>query len=195
LPKPPIEKALILVRPRVRSREVASFFAQLDDQSRRMFSALASCGPPELAWQPRRGMNTIGMLMAHCAIVEAFWLLLASGRTSSADTIPRVKGAIGVGFDLDGLPLAAGALPPRSLAGWTLPRYRRLHDRARAFAKRTARVWRDEDLDPTFRSRRANGNQRVLNVRWILYHVLEHQAGHFGQMLLLRHQYADRRKR
>ena len=42
--------------------------------------------------------------------------------------------------------------------------------------------------------RRADGSFRNLNVRWILYHVLEHQAGHYGQMLLLRHEYRDRKK-
>jgi hypothetical protein len=31
--------------------------------------------------------------------------------------------------------------------------------------------------------------------RWILYHLLEHQAGHYGQILLLRHQYRDRNKK
>jgi uncharacterized damage-inducible protein DinB len=192
---PPPKKFLIRIPSRARSREVASFFAQLDDQSRRMFADLAGCGAAELAWQPRRGMNTIGMLLAHCAIVEAFWLLVASGAEYPARADAGVQPAIGVAPDADGMPLAAGALPPRALARWTLPRYRRLHDRARVFARRTAGAWRDGDLDPEFRRRRADGTVRVLNVRWILYHVLEHQAGHYGQMLLLRHQYRERAKK
>ena len=56
----------------------------------------------------------------------------------------------------------------------------------------SAGAWNDAYLDPTFRYVRMNGQVRILNVRWILYHVLEHQAGHYGQMLLLRHQYRDR---
>jgi hypothetical protein len=31
--------------------------------------------------------------------------------------------------------------------------------------------------------------------RWILYHLLEHQAGHYGQILLLRHWYRDRKSK
>lgn len=195
-PKPKLkpEKALILIRPRVRSREVASFLAQLDDQSRRMLADTASCNTAELAWQAKPGQNTIGMLLAHNALVEAFWLLVAARRCSPAEAIARLSAVMGVEFDLDGIPMPAAAKPPRGLAGWTMARYRKLHDRARAFAKRTARAWNDAYLDPSFRYVRMNGQVRILNVRWILYHVLEHQAGHYGQMLLLRHQYRDRAK-
>jgi len=28
----------------------------------------------------------------------------------------------------------------------------------------------------------------VVTPRWTLYHLLEHEAGHYGQILLLRHQ-------
>ena len=87
MPKPPPQKSLIVVPARARSREVASFFAQLDDQSRRMFADLQGCTAAELAWQPRRGANTIGMLLAHCAIVEAIWLLIATGSKSTPEAV------------------------------------------------------------------------------------------------------------
>jgi hypothetical protein len=195
VPKPRVHQSRIVIRPRVHSREVASFFAQLDELSGSMFADLAGCSAAELAWQGRRGMNTIGMLLAHDAIVEVSWLLVASGSPDNADVEARIEGALGVDPDLDGMPLAAGAAPPGSLAGWTLARYRKLHDRARTFAKKTASAWRDTDLEPTFLRRRADGSFRNLNLRWILYHVLEHQAGHYGQMLLLRHEYRDRLKK
>ncbi len=28
-------------------------------------------------------------------------------------------------------------------------------------------------------------------MRWVLYHMLEHFSGHYGQILLLRHLYRD----
>jgi hypothetical protein len=31
-------------------------------------------------------------------------------------------------------------------------------------------------------------------MRWVLYHMLEHFSGHYGQILLLRHQYRDRER-
>jgi uncharacterized damage-inducible protein DinB len=186
---------LIVIPKRSRSSEVASFFAQLDELSGRMLDDMADAKPAELAWQPRRGMNTIGMLLAHCAIVEAFWLLLATGVKTSVDADGQLAGAIGLAMDADGMPAGPKDAPPRALAGWRLARFRKLHDRARKFAKRRAARLKPADLPRVLRLVRPNGDIRVVSPRWILYHVLEHQAGHYGQMLLLRHQYRDRRKK
>jgi hypothetical protein len=59
-----------------RSKEAASCFAQLDDQSARLTEDTRQLTPEAIAWQPAPGMNTIGMLLAHIAIVEAFCRLL-----------------------------------------------------------------------------------------------------------------------
>jgi uncharacterized damage-inducible protein DinB len=190
LPQP----LVIRIPARARSPEVGSFFAQLDDLSRRMFENLADAKPAELAWQPRRGMNTIGMLLAHCAITEAYWLQLATGVSAATEADRQMKKLIGVPADFDGMPAKPTARPARTLVGWTIGRYRRLHDRARRFAKRRAARLGRADLEKVLRLRRPNGTLRLASPRWILYHVLEHQAGHYGQMLLLRHQYRDRRK-
>jgi len=47
------------------------------------------------------------------------------------------------------------------------------------------------DLVEVLRLRRPNGALRLASPRWILYHVLEHFAGHFGQVLLVKHQMRD----
>ena len=62
---------LLDASPGFRSREVALFVAQMDDQSHRLREDLTGIDPPELAWQPAPGTNTIGMLLAHIAIAEA----------------------------------------------------------------------------------------------------------------------------
>jgi len=188
------QRLVIRVPARSRSPEVASFFAQLDELSGRMFADLAGATPAELAWQPRTGMNTIGMLLAHCAITEAFWLQLATGVGAATEADRQMKRLIGVVADFDGMPVEPMAGPPATLRGWTIERYRRLHDRARRFAKRRATRLGRADLARVLRLLRPNGALRLASPRWILYHVLEHQAGHYGQMLLLRHQYRDRRK-
>lgn len=188
-------RTLLAPSTRGRSREVASFFAQLDDLSRRMFADLADCRPAELAWQPARGRNTIGMLLAHCALVEASWLLVASENPPADVHRARLERAMGIDADADGVPLPPDGRAPGALRRWTLARHRRLHDRARRFAKRAASRFRDADLDREIRRVRRDGTVRILNPRWALYHVLEHLAGHYGQMLLLRHEYRDRRRR
>jgi len=185
-------RSLIRISPKARAPEVASFFAQLDELSGRMFRALADASPDELAWQPRRGMNTIGMLLAHSAMTETFWIVLATGVTTVDEAERAMTGLWNVPADFDGMPAAADAGPPRTLAGWTIERFREFHDRARRFAKRRAGKLGKKDVDRELKLVRPDGSYRITNPRWVLYHVLEHQAGHYGQMLLLRHQYKVR---
>ena len=52
----------------------------------------------------------------------------------------------------------------------------------------------DGVLSPVFQRTRRNGTVEEINVRWVLYHMLEHFSGHYGQILLLRHQYRDAAK-
>jgi pimeloyl-ACP methyl ester carboxylesterase len=47
----------------------------------------------------------------------------------------------------------------------------------------------DSDLEREITRTRPDGTQRVINVRWYFYHILEHYSGHYGQVLLLRHLY------
>ena len=100
---------------------------------------------------------------------------------------------LGVGVDDDGMPLPPRGAAPAALRGRTLAWYTRALQRARAFSRRQAAGFTRADLDRFVTRTRANGQRVRQNLRWILYHVLEHQAGHYGQVLLLRHQFADRR--
>lgn len=167
------------------SREAGAFVAQLDDQTRRLTEDTRDLTPEELAWQPAPGMNTIGMLLAHIAIVEAYWLHVAT----SGGTPLSSQEVLGIGEDDDGMPLAAGAGPPQTLHGKSLDFYDDLLARARKYTVALTRGMSDAELDRTFTRRRKDGSEDTFNIRWVLYHVLEHFAGHYGQILLLRHQY------
>ncbi len=186
-----VDRNILRVPKRARNAEAASFLAQLDDLSRRMFDDLASAKAAELAWQPRRGANTIGMLLAHNAVVEVYWMLIATGEFSAE----RLEEVLGLTMDGDGIPMPPSGEAPAHLRGRSLAWYRKLHDRARAFAAGVVGRMDAATLEKVVKRPRRDGTRHDSNVRWILYHVLEHQAGHYGQMLLLRHLYADRRKR
>src|SRR5438552_11213966 len=45
----------------------------------------------------------------------------------------------------------------------------------------------DSDLTIMRPRTRPNGEPCEVEVRWVIYHMLEHFAGHFGQILLLQH--------
>lgn len=180
-----VTKSLIHLSKGFRSRETASFISQMDDQSGRLGEALRGITPQELEWQPEPGMNTIGMLLAHLAVVEVAWCQIALRGIEKVGT----ESVLGIGQDDDGMPLPEGGSPPANLKGKNLVYYEDLLSKTRAYFKEGAAKLTDADLDREITRTRPDGTQRVLNVRWGIYHVLEHFAGHFGQILLLRHLY------
>ena len=173
-----------------RSPIAARYVWQMDDQTRRLFTALAGATVEELGWQPAPGMNTIGMLLAHIAVAEAH--MAAVGVEGRPDS--DLPGLLGISTDDDGLPLPEGGAPPLALQGKDLDWFRMLFDKARAETRRIAAQVSEADLARRIvRPPRPDGGQRVFDVEWMLYHLAEHLSGHFGQILLLRHLYRSGR--
>lgn len=175
--------------PGYRSREIAGFVAQMDDLSRRRADALTGVTPEELEWQARPGVNTVGMLLAHTAIAEAHWIEIGPlGRADSR--MPELLGLPDT--DADGMPLPPGGAPPALLQGRDSAWYGNLLLRARDHTKRVSAGLEDADLERRVTRTRPDGSRRTYSLRWMYYHLLEHEAGHFGQILLLRHLYRTR---
>jgi uncharacterized damage-inducible protein DinB len=174
-----------------RSNDAALIMASMDDQSRLLFEDIAGITPEELQWQPEPGMNTIGMLLAHLAIVEVWWTMLIVQKADPAEVRP----VLGIGDDDDGMPLPEGAKPIALLNGKDLAFYRDLHGKARAYVRKMAAGMTDADLDGEVVRKRPDGTAVGITGRWYLYHILEHFSGHFGQVLLLRHLYKARKAR
>jgi len=184
---PAHEVTLIRPVPGVRSREIAWRLAELDDQLALLLEELTPLTPPELDWQSAPGMNTIGMLLAHLAIVEVFWSQIGL----LGQTVPEPETVIGIDMDADGIPLAADAGPPAPLAGRDLTWYRERLAEGRTFLKQTVNERDDAWLDEQRTRVRRNGTTHRYDHRWVLYHLLEHFAAHSGQILLIRHALRD----
>jgi uncharacterized damage-inducible protein DinB len=180
--------------PGFRSAEAALFIAELDDLGARLTADLRSCSTEELAWQPAPGTNTIGMLLAHLAIVEVFWTrLVLEDRPMPFE----IEDVLGIGMVGDGMPLAADAPPPADLVQRPLGWFDELLERGRAHVRRHSVPLTDADLvreiarehpDPVTRKGR---DGRIVTPRWMLYHLVEHLGCHYGQILLLRHLYGS----
>src|SRR5258705_9801505 len=156
-----------IVRPAtgVRSREIAWRLAELDDQLALLLEELNALSPAELVWQSAPGMNTIGMLLAHLAIVEVFWLVAGLLAEPETDPLP----VLGIDMDGDGLPLPEAAAPPASLASYDLAMYRDLLTRARAYLAENLRE-RDEAWLDQIRTRvPPNGSTHQFEHRRGLY--------------------------
>jgi len=166
------------------SREAARFVWQLDEQRRRLIADTRGLTVEDLGWQPRPGMNTIGMLLAHIAFAE-----VNLGQVGlAAEKAGHVADVIGLTEAEEGMPLAEGAPPAPALAGKSLDYFDDLLARARAHTHRVARALTDADLESEItRPPRPDGTVRQFNRAWVLYHMLDHEAGHHYQINLLRH--------
>jgi hypothetical protein len=165
---------------------VGLFAAQLDHQLMKLKNDLTNLTIPQLEWQLHPGMNTIGMILAHLAIVEVFWINLVSHAVPETEWDSRIEGFLGIKGDDDGMPLKADAVHPTSLKDFSLETYLDLMDKARKTIHQEMLTWKDSDLDIAIVL-----PEKSFTRSWILYHVLEHFASHFGQILLLKHLIRD----
>ncbi len=168
-------------------RIIALFAAQLDEQLRKLKEAVAELNTTQLEWQPHPGFNTVGMLLAHLAVVDVFWIVVAPAEIPlESDGDNLILKTIGIRMDDDGLPLAADGRHPASLSGKSPGDYLDMLDKARRSVHATLKEWKDTELDSPYKNRDFS-----ITRSWTLYHVLEHFAAHLGQIQLLKHLMRD----
>jgi uncharacterized damage-inducible protein DinB len=170
--------------PEYRSREAASFVAQLNNQSDRLKRHSRNLDRNLLAWQIAPGVNTIGMLMTHMAIWEVYWIRRVLENDPNAEA--HVESVLGINTKASNMPIEAKGNPPASLFQ-DIAFFDDLLKRARDYTTKVSMLIEDGamEVDVDISS---DGDSVTATPRWALYHVLEHFCGHFGQMLLLRNQ-------
>jgi hypothetical protein len=176
-------ETLLSTPPGYRSVQVARFLWQMDEQRRRLTADTRGLAAADLRWQPAPGTNSIGMLLAHIAFAEVY--LVQVGLLAEAEG--HVQDVIGLTEEEEGMPLAPGAPPAPAFDGRELGYFDDLLARARAHTRQVALTLSDQDLERRVTRPRPDGSQRVFNLGWMLYHLLEHEAGHHAQINLLRH--------
>ena len=163
---------------------LAYFAAQLDAQLEQLKKSVKDLTVAQSEWQSRPGMNTIGMLLAHNAIVEAFWIsVAAAGFQPKPDGEKIIRDLIGLSGDDDGIPLADDGQHPETLKGKTLEEYLAMLDTARLASHRMLQSWSDDSLTTAYVLEEKYEFTRA----WTVYHVLEHFIGHLGQIRLIKH--------
>jgi uncharacterized damage-inducible protein DinB len=163
-------------------RAVGFGLAQLVDLHVRLEKTLSPLDVAALEWQPAPGRNTVSMLAAHVALVEAYWIRAApTGFESKAEVDRILREVVGIGGDDDGMPAPPGGLHPTALRGWTADRYLALLSRSLDASRRTLEGWTDADLP---REVVVHPGHRIA-LGWILHHVVEHLAYHWGQIGLV----------
>jgi uncharacterized damage-inducible protein DinB len=122
-----------------------------------------------VVWQPYPGTHSIGAIILHIVSVEIFWFerfvldLPADPEESKLTMADEI--------DVDAWHWPE---PPRQPISW----YFELHDRIRARTLESIKNW-----PPADSTREHDGRQ--LTMRWVLGHVIQHEAYHGGQAVLL----------
>ncbi len=156
-----------------RNSEIGLLLGLLEAGTQNMRSALGEVEEEALIWQPYPNGHSIGAILIHVAACEAGWLhLVAAGQETPMDLEEQMMGGPSIA-QYEGLWPA----PPRRPLSW----YYAQHDEIRARSLTLLRALLDPDEVRTV----VWSPTRSCTVRWILHHVIEHEAYHLGQAVLL----------
>ena len=143
--------------------------AMLDEGTRDWREELGAVSDETVLWQPFPGGHSIGALILHIADVEAYWLhQIGAGQARSEEELTRLLSQETQQYE------GVWPVPPREPLSWFLAQ----HDEIRARTRQIVSAWDDP---AHVRSREDTEFTR----RWLLHHVLTHEAYHGGQAVLL----------
>ncbi|MBI5366858.1 MAG: DUF664 domain-containing protein [Planctomycetes bacterium] len=151
--------------------ELGMWVAALEDVRRQLKEQVAELTAEDLAWTPPAAGNPIGRLLRHVAFAEADWILGDVCRIADpAPFLPEMLRAGGVMADPGPRPLAEflGVL-----------------DAVRAETRKRLAAFGVGELDQR-REYVGEDLHKVFTVRWILYHLVDHEAAHKGQIAAVR---------
>lgn len=158
--------------------EVGLLFSMLEDTRRNFKENVKDLTPEELTRVPDGLVNSVGTLLLHVAAAELWWIQeVLKGEKVPADIARQV------GLDIDRGPDFSGHLKqaePRDVGYF----FEKL-DYARGITRELCLDLKSADLD-TIKIGEREGRRFEVPVRWILYHVFEHEARHRGQTLMLK---------
>lgn len=156
--------------------QVGLLMAMLDATTLEWREELGDVSEEAVVWQPFPNGHSIGALILHIADVEAFWLYqVAAGKTRSQEELEELLSEATQQYAVH------WPEPPHKPLNW----YYAQHDAIRERTRQTAREW----SDPERLSQRKNYE---FTLRWLLHHVIIHEAYHGGQAVLLALMHASR---
>lgn len=120
-------------------------------------------------WQPFAGAQSIGTILLHIINAEVFWL--EKFALDLPDEVEEMKLTMAAEIDPDA---CQWPVPPNQPLSW----YFALHDKVRARTLESVKSWPNADF-----AKELHGEPRTM--RWVLGHVIQHEAYHGGQCSLL----------
>lgn len=149
--------------------EIGLLLAMLDDATQEWTEELGTVPDEAIVWQPFPNGHSIGALMLHIADVEAFWMQeVGAGKPRSAEELQAF-----LSEDTDQYNVA-WPMPPAHPLEWYLQQLRDV----RAKTRQTVLAINDPNHLGVRRD-------REFTLRWLLNHIISHEAYHGGQAVFL----------
>ena len=154
---------------------ITMFTYMFDDMRNETLKGIEHLSKEQLHKSPLDGEYPVGSYLMHLAECDIFWLEVLSGTEQSADL--KEKCFYDKWFD----PSQPPAPPVNPMA---LSEYREVIDAARKNFIDYISKMKDSQLEDEVLLK-GKTKETTLQKKWIIYHLLEHEAHHRGQMFML----------
>jgi uncharacterized damage-inducible protein DinB len=166
------ERDYLVIEPSLsKEPEIGRWLWALQDTRRRTIGELGNVSPATIDWLPESSANTIGTMLYHIADIEADWLY--------AEVLEQpIPAAVAALFPFDTRD-AQGHLI--QVAGLSLEQHVRRLETVRDLL---LDVYQQMDLGEFRRIRSLPAYD--VTPEWVLYHLMQHEAQHYGQIVRTR---------
>jgi len=158
--------------------QIGRYVAQLTEVRDDLKREVMALSVEQLDWHPDEQTESIGTLLLHCDAIEWSWL--------HEDVLGRPAGEY-TGDWAEALPIRKGV---PQVTGKPVEHYLQKLDATREHTLDIVRGFTDADLSrlvgesepPPGEEKRS----RLFTIDWVIWHIIEHEATHVGQIELLR---------
>lgn len=160
--------------------ELQLLIAMLNDGTRESRGELGKVAKKAIVWQVREGGQSIGAELLHSMDAEGWWIeeVAKGGRRSKEEVAELLSEATKVDEGI-------WPTPPAKPLSW----YYERQDTIRARTIRTLRKLADMAKTSGYKGRK---NEYEFSLRWIVSHIIHHEAYHFGQAVLIKSLWGNR---
>lgn len=149
--------------------QIGLLLAVLDDVTKEWTEELGEVAEAQIVWQPFPGGHSIGALILHIADVEAYWIQeIGAGQPPSQEELDTLLSEQTDQYAV------SWPTPHAKPLDWYLAQQRAVRERTRQTVLRIN--------DPEHVGLRKDTE---FTLRWLLNHVISHEAYHGGQAVLL----------
>jgi uncharacterized damage-inducible protein DinB len=158
--------------------QIGRYVAQLTEVRDDLKHEVAGLSIAQLDWHPNEQVESIGTLLLHCDAVEWSWMHEdVLGRSSDDYT----------GDWAEAMPIRVGA---EQVTGRPVEYYLEKLDATRERTLEILRGFTDEDLSRLVGEAEPRPGEekraRLFTIDWVIWHIIEHEATHVGQVEFLR---------